>query len=118
MINYINQNDKLNYIAKVYQKNPTLNELDNLIDNIINYKPANDNKRNKKDISLECSDSSDTSDDEIDDEENNKIGESCNTESNNFQKSSKKIKKVKAYTKKDATIIDIIKMINAVMILN
>jgi DNA polymerase elongation subunit (family B) len=106
----VNESDKLNYIAKVYpKKKPLLNELDNLIDNIINYKPANDTKRKKKDDLLEYSDSSDTSDDENDDEENKILDESSNNESNNFQKFSKKIKKVKAYSKKDATIIDIIK---------
>tara|TARA_B100000902_G_scaffold399878_1_gene473285 strand:+ start:704 stop:4567 length:3864 start_codon:yes stop_codon:yes gene_type:complete len=86
----------LNYIDKVYPKNKnhSINEIELIFSNFINYIPA-DNK-NKKMSEIEEEESSDESSDE-----ENETGDKF--------KAIKTIKKVKNYNKKDANILDLIK---------
>lgn len=83
----------LNYINKVYPKNKnhSINEIELIFSNFINYIPAEN--KNKKNTEIEQDESSDEESDE-ESEPQTKI---------------KNIKKIKTYNKKDATIIDLIK---------
>jgi DNA polymerase elongation subunit (family B) len=83
----------LNYINKVYPKNKnhSINEIELIFSNFINYIPAEN--KNKKNTEIEQDESSDEESDE-ESEPQTKI---------------KTIKKIKTYNKKDATIIDLIK---------
>ena len=102
---------KLNYIAKVYPKEKNLAALnfENLITNLSNYVPANFKKKQGSENIIELSESEDEDDDEDEDEDNedaDKNSEPADIESsNNF----KRKKRVKAYNKKNATLIDLIK---------
>ena len=100
---------KLNYIAKVYPKEKNLQAInfENLITNLTNYIPANFKKKNSDEVIIEVSESEDDEEDEEEDVEdvktceNKDIIESCNT--------FKRKKRVKAYNKKDATLVELIK---------
>ena len=83
----------LNYINKVYPKNKnhSINEIELIFSNFINYIPAEN--KNKKNTEIEQDESSDEESDE-ESEPQTKI---------------KTIKKIKTYNKKDASIIDLIK---------
>jgi len=98
--------EKLSYIAKVYPKTKTLDSLniENLMENLLNYIPAN---FNNKGSTTEMSDSDSDSEVELesDDEKNENENENENIKS---IKHKKKVK-VKAYNKKDATLIELLK---------
>ena len=104
---------KLNYIAKVYPKEKNLAALnfENLIDNLANYSPANFKKKNGNENIIELSESEDEDEDVEDDDDNDeddddKISINKDIEiTNNF----KRKKRVKAYNKKNTTLIELIK---------
>ena len=92
----------LSYINTVYPKikSTSIKNLENIFANFIKYIPA-DNKSKSSEEVLEESDS-DSEDDTITDSEKTLVEDSAA----NFYK---KVKKVKAYTKKNQTIFDLIK---------
>ena len=103
---------KLNYIAKVYPKEKNLAALnfENLIDNLANYIPANFKKKTGNDTIIELSESeeeeTDAEDDDAEAEDNDDASDLNAIEvSNAF----KRKKRVKAYNKKNATLIELIK---------
>ena len=99
--------NNLPYISKVYPKNAmniniNNNMLENLIENLINYKPAdiiNKNTGNTENEYIEINESDD-SDVDSDDAQ---VAENDGT----FK--TKRLKKVKTYTKKEASLVELIK---------
>jgi DNA polymerase elongation subunit (family B) len=95
----------------VYPKNKKLDafNIENLIENLGNYIPANFKKKNTEEFvdSDSETEEEEEDDDEKDDEDTNKDINDLNQEitTSNF----KRKKKVKLYNKKDATLIDLIK---------
>jgi DNA polymerase elongation subunit (family B) len=103
-------NNKLSHISKVYPKNKKLDafNIENLIENLANYIPANFKKKNTEEfVELQESESDTEEEEDDEDEDTNKDIDDLNQEiqTNNF----KRKKKVKLYNKKDATLIDLIK---------
>ena len=98
---------KLNYIAKVYPKEKNLAALnfENLIDNLANYIPANFKKKTGNETIIELSESEEEDTDAEDDDAD------ADTEDNEIEVSNafKRKKRVKAYNKKNATLIELIK---------
>jgi len=102
---------KLNYIAKVYPKEKNLAALnfENLIDNLANYIPANFKKKTGNDTIIELSESEEEdtdAEDEDAEEDNDDASDLNNIEVTN---AFKRKKRVKAYNKKNATLIELIK---------
>ena len=103
-------NNKLSYISQVYPKNKNLNafNIENLIENLVNYIPANFKKKNTEEF-VELNDSESESEEEDDDdvEDASNSIEELNQEVaiNNFKRN----KKVKLYNKKNATLLELIK---------
>ena len=93
--------EKLSYIAKVYPKTKSLDSLnvENLMENLLNYIPAN---FNKKENTLEMSDSDSESEVELESDDEK-------TDNDISVNKKKKKVKVKAYNKKDATLIELLK---------
>jgi DNA polymerase elongation subunit (family B) len=100
---------KLNYIAKVYPKEKNLAALnfENLIDNLANYIPANFKKKTGNETIIELSESEDEDTDAEDDAD----ADAEDAEDNEIEVSNafKRKKRVKAYNKKNATLIELIK---------
>uniref|UniRef100_A0A6C0KR70 DNA-directed DNA polymerase n=1 Tax=viral metagenome TaxID=1070528 RepID=A0A6C0KR70_9ZZZZ len=103
---------KLNYIAKVYPKEKNLAALnfENLIDNLANYIPANFKKKTGNDTIIELSESeeedTDAEDEDAEAEDDDDASDLNNIEVTN---AFKRKKRVKAYNKKNATLIELIK---------
>ena len=103
--------NKLSYIAKVYPKEKNLSALnfENLIENLANYIPANFKKKCTNGI-IEISESEDDEEDEGDDDDDD-----ADVDANEANKdievatNFKRKKRVKAYNKKNATLIELIK---------
>ena len=102
------QFDDLNYIDIVYPKikSYSLNQVENLYENLIRYQPAKQNITNKKDDYIEVEATFSDSDDDLDNDLNNDNYQQDNEVISTFKKS---VKKVKKYTKKNASILDLIK---------
>jgi DNA polymerase elongation subunit (family B) len=104
---------KLNYIAKVYPKEKNLAALnfENLIDNLANYIPANFKKKTGNETIIELSESEDEDTDAEDEDaeaedDNDKNSDLIDIEVTN---AFKRKKRVKAYNKKNVTLIELIK---------
>jgi DNA polymerase elongation subunit (family B) len=98
----------LNYIAKVYpkEKNYCALNFENLIENLANYIPANFKKKNNDENIIEVSESEDESEEDDDDDD----VQSCEIKDIIEEGSVfKRKKRVKAYNKKNATLIELIK---------
>tara|TARA_B100001093_G_scaffold484183_1_gene517382 strand:- start:579 stop:4454 length:3876 start_codon:yes stop_codon:yes gene_type:complete len=102
------QFDSLDYIDQVYPKikSYTLSQIENLYENLVRYQPASDNKSNKKDEFIEVEATFSDSDNDLDNDLNNDNNQQDNEVVSTFKKS---VKIVKKYTKKNASILDVIK---------
>ena len=100
--------NKQKHISKVYpkNKNPDSYNIENLIENLANYRPANFKRKNSGEfVELNESESEEEEEDEDEDEDNSV--EELNQEVNTII--FKRKKKVKLYNKKNATLLELIK---------
>ena len=106
---------KLNYISKVYPKEKNLAALnfENLIDNLANYIPANFKNKtgNGNETIIELSETEDEDTDAEDDDADAEDDNEKNSDPIDIEVSNafKRKKRVKAYNKKNATLIELIK---------
>jgi len=99
--------DNLYYISHVYPKKYINNQdLDILINKLLLYKPGCLNKYKEEYIELSDTDENDT---DIEDDLNNTNDIMENNDQETIIKYKNKVKKIKSYTNKNATILDVIK---------